>query len=246
MEVIAKTDIGRIREVNQDYVKYYQKSENECLAVLCDGMGGHQAGEVASCLACEDIISSYQQDHDLYDEASIKIWMYQAIQHAHRLVHEKGKENSQLEGMGTTIVVALIKDDNLYVSHVGDSRAYLFENETLKQLTKDDTWVNALVASGSISENEAQFHPKKNILLQAIGVSDDINVSFISKNMKEAIVLLCSDGLYNSLLDEQIVEILKNDIQLKEKGDQLIQQANIYGGSDNIGIVLMTSKGVVD
>lgn len=245
MEVIAKTDIGKIREVNQDYVKYFKKSEHECLAVLCDGMGGHNAGEVASCLACEDIISSYQQETGMNDEASIKVWLYQAIQHAHRLVYEKSIQDAQLDGMGTTVVVALLRNHHLYVSHVGDSRAYLCQDKQMLQLTKDDTLVNALVDSGSITENEAQFHPKKNILLQAVGVSENVNVSFITKEINDETVLLCSDGLYNSLFDEQMIEIVNQDISLEEVSHQLIQKANNYGGHDNIGIVLMRDKGDV-
>lgn len=246
MEIIAKTDIGSVREVNQDYVLYYQKNEHECLAILCDGMGGHNAGEVASSLTCHAILKHYQLQNDFMNEDEISSWMNEAIHHANQLLQEESQLDPQLEGMGTTVVLALVKDDYLYVSHVGDSRAYYFDGEHLIQLTKDDTLVNALVDSGTITKDEAQYHPQKNILLQAVGVSDVLKVSFYSQKMNSGILFLCSDGLYNSLYDEQIIGILKEKKSLEDMGNLMIEMANLFGGRDNIGIMLMRNKGVVD
>lgn len=246
MEIIAKTDIGNIREVNQDYVLFYQKNEHECLAILCDGMGGHNAGEVASSLTCHAILKHYQLQQDFHDEEEISSWMNETIHYANQLLQEESQLDAQLEGMGTTVVLALIKDNDLYVSHVGDSRAYYFDGQHLIQLTKDDTLVNALVDSGTISKDEAQYHPQKNILLQAVGVSDILKVSFYSQKMDSGILFLCSDGLYNSLNDEQIIEILKERQDLENIGNVMIDMANLFGGRDNIGIILMRNKGVVN
>jgi len=242
MQIIAKTDIGNFREVNQDYVMYYQKNEHEALAVLCDGMGGHNAGEVASSLACHDIIKHYQLQNEFHTEDDIRLWVNDAIHHANQLLQDESQLDKQLEGMGTTVVLALIKDDMLYISHVGDSRAYYYD-KAFTQLTKDDTLVNALVDSGTISKDEAQFHPQKNILLQAVGVSDVLKVSFYSQKMESGMILLCSDGLYNSLYDEQIIEVLSENKSLEEIGNDLIEKANLFGGRDNIGIILMMNKG---
>lgn len=242
MQVVAKTDIGKVREINQDYVKVVHKSEDECLAVLCDGMGGHRAGEVASALACETIAKFYLETNDLSDEVQIRIWFYQAIMKAHHTIYEESQKNSELEGMGTTVVVVLVKNHQVYISHVGDSRVYTYHDNEFNQLTKDDTLVNALLSAGTISKEDALFHPQKNVLLQAVGVSDTIQPSFLSMEY-EGMLLLCSDGLYNSLFDEQIIDIFKQNLNLEDICERLIEESNVYGGKDNIGIILINNKG---
>jgi protein phosphatase len=246
MEIVAKTDIGKVREKNQDYVQFYQKDDDECLAVLCDGMGGHNAGEIASSLTCEDIIKQYHIHGSFKDEDDIRSWMTSSIVHANQLLQERSQQQKEYDGMGTTVVVALIKDSQLYVSHVGDSRAYLYDYQCLHQLTKDDTLVNALVDSGTISKDDAKFHPQKNILLQAVGVTQPLRISFLSIELKDDYVLLCSDGLYNSLSDEQIQTILQQELSLQDIGDQLLTRANTLGGKDNIGFILISNKGVIE
>lgn len=242
MQVVAKTDIGKVREINQDYVKVIHKTEDECLAVLCDGMGGHRAGEVASALACEAIANFYLEANDLSDETHIRIWFYQAIMKAHHTIYEESQKSNELEGMGTTVVAVLVKGHHVYISHVGDSRAYIYHDNELKQLTKDDTLVNALLSAGTISKEDALFHPQKNVLLQAVGVSDAIQPSFLNFEY-EGMLLLCSDGLYNSLFDEQIIDVFKQNLDLKDICNQLIDESNVYGGKDNIGVILINNKG---
>lgn len=246
MEIIALSDIGNVRSVNQDYVRYYQKNEHECLVVLCDGMGGHNAGEIASSLTCDDIIEQYSYCGAFSSEEEIKAWMSDAIYHAHHIVKEKSYESPEMEGMGTTVVMALLLNNKVYISHVGDSRAYLYDNQQLCQLTKDDTLVNVLVDSGTISANEAKYHPQKNILLQAVGVSDILKISFLPLKIDRGMILLCSDGLYNSLSDEQMKDILGKNINIDDKGKELMRTANIYGGKDNIGFALILNEGVVN
>ncbi len=245
MQIIVKSDIGRVRKVNQDDVRFYQKNENECLVVLCDGMGGHNAGEIASKMVCDDIIENYQNQGTLKDEKSIHGWMLSAILHAHQIVEDKSHEAQEYEGMGTTIALVLYVNHQVYISHVGDSRVYYVCDE-LKQLTKDDTLVNVLVDSGTISQAEAKIHPQKNILLQAVGVSDALNPSFIQTQLDDGMILVCSDGLYNSLSDEQILNILHSSKDMDERACQLIDTANTYGGQDNISFALIITKGVVD
>ncbi len=246
MEIIAMSDVGNVRSINQDYVRYFQKNKDESLIVLCDGMGGHNAGEIASQMTCDDIIEHYKNHGDFENENEIQVWMQDIINHAHKTVKEKSLEFEELEGMGTTVVIMLIKDNHLYVSHVGDSRAYLFEDNQLIQLTKDDTLVNVLLDSGTISKDEALVHPQKNILLQAVGVSDVLKISFVSRMINEAIILVCSDGLYNSLFDAQLVSIINQDIDIETRGKELMDLANEFGGKDNIGFALIINKGVVN
>ena len=245
MQIIVKSDIGRMRKVNQDDVRFYQKNENECLVVLCDGMGGHNAGEIASKMVCDDIIENYQNHGVFGDEQEIREWMLSAILHAHQRVEMKSHETQEYEGMGTTIALVLCLNHDVYISHVGDSRVYHVYDE-LKQLTKDDTLVNVLVDPGTISQAEANIHPQKNILLQAVGVSDSLNPSFIQTKIDKGIILVCSDGLYNSLNDEQILDILHLSEDIESRACQLIDIANTYGGQDNISFALIITKGVVD
>lgn len=245
MQIIVKSDIGRVRKVNQDDVRFYQKNDHECLIVLCDGMGGHNAGEIASQMVCDDIIDNYRNHELLTDEQHIHDWMLSAIYHAHHLVATKSHESPAYEGMGTTIALVLCVDDQVYISHVGDSRVYQVSDELI-QLTKDDTLVNVLVDSGTISQAEAKVHPQKNILLQAVGVSDALNPSFMTKQMNQGMLLICSDGLYNSLSDIQILDILHLPDDLETKACQLIDTANTYGGQDNISFALIITKGVID
>jgi len=211
MNIITRSDVGKVRKVNQDYIRSYQKNDEEALVVLCDGMGGHNAGEIASKMTADDIIDHYQSRECFNGISDIREWMHEVINHAHQLVREKGAQSLELEGMGTTVVLVLYVNGQSYISHVGDSRAYLFKDNELNQLTKDDTLVNVLVDAGTISKDEAYLHPQKNILLQAVGVSDYLNISFISLNINHGILLVCSDGLYNSLFDMQITQVLEKD-----------------------------------
>ncbi len=242
MKVVTMCDIGNQRTVNQDYVSYYQK-ENEAIVVLCDGMGGHKAGEVASLLTGEYIIKQYKEAKPFTQKEYVQEWLHQVILDVNRLLNKKSQEDFDLHGMGTTLVVALLVGDVLFVSHVGDSRAYLVSQRQLNQLTRDDTLVNALVDAGSITAEEAIHHPKKNMLVQAVGVSDLVNESYIEIEMHDEDILICSDGLYNSLTNQQIIDILGEDIELKDKGNRLVKEAKIYGGRDNIGLALISRKG---
>lgn len=245
MEIITMVDIGNIREINQDYVRYYQKDENESLIVLCDGMGGHNAGEIASQMTVDYIIDEYMHLSLFEDFNQIENWMKQIVLDVNNVIYNKSQSSIEYEGMGTTVVVALVKNNQIYISHVGDSRAYIFDENKLYQLTKDDTLVNVLVDSGAISSDAAQFHPQKNILLQAVGVNEELKVSFLVKEVNQGLIMICTDGLYNSLLDSQIIEVLQKDISLQDKGNDLVEIAKTFGGKDNIGIALISEKGVV-
>lgn len=242
MQIVAITDVGNLRTVNQDYVRYYQKNNHECLIVLCDGMGGHNAGEIASQMTCDDIIEHYINQEMSDNESEIQIWMQAIIHHAHEKVKIKSYESDELEGMGTTVVLALVKNGNVYISHVGDSRAYICRHHDLFQVTKDDTLVNVLIETGSISKEEAKFHPQKNILLQAVGVSDVLKISFYKASLQDEMILICSDGLYNSLSDQQIVDICMKQQTLEEIGNELMKEAKMYGGKDNIGFAMISME----
>lgn len=237
MNIIKKVDIGNVREINQDYAGYKKISDNEAFLVVCDGMGGHQAGEVASSEAGQYILEYCTMHNEFHCDEDIKAFMYQIINDANKIIYEKSLTNDSLKGMGTTVVLAYIKDDKVYISHVGDSRAYLIDDD-IEQITVDDTLVNALVRNGTITLEEAKHHPKKNILLQAVGVSNMIKVSFYVRNIKNKVLLMCSDGLSNSLSDNHMLDIIHDYSSIEDMADELLTQAKALGGYDNIGFVL--------
>lgn len=237
MVISAKTDIGTKRTVNQDRAAYKVKG-HETLGVLCDGMGGHLAGEVASSLVVQYILEHFFDHPHFQDENSIRIWITSLLIQANDFINQESETYSQYAGMGTTVVICYIDGKKTYISHVGDSRAYLC-NDHLKQITVDDTFVNELVKRGLINEEEASHHPKRNVLVQAIGVKDALHISFYKIEEDYHSLLLCSDGLYNSLTSSQIEEILQSDLSVEKKTNRLIQSANEFGGLDNIGVLLI-------
>ena len=241
MEIITRTDIGNKRKINQDYISSYKK-DHELIGVVCDGMGGHKAGEIASFM-CAYHISFQFEKHDSFDESMIQNWISEKIEEASNLVRKESYRSDEYTGMGTTVVVGIVKDQYAYISHVGDSRAYLIKDHQIVQLTHDDTLVNALVEMGSITKEDAKTHPKKNILLQAVGVNENLNISFCKVDMSDGVLLLCTDGLYNSLSDDEILNIIENEDSLCDIGDRLLKDALYYGGDDNIGFALIKKKG---
>jgi protein phosphatase len=238
VQIVHKCDIGNIRDINQDYVKYLEINENEALLVVCDGMGGHAGGEVASQLTGDYIIDHFSMHSEFSSEEDIKQWMHTLIHNANQLVYENALKNDSLKGMGTTVAFVYIKDSIIYIAHVGDSRVYLID-ETIEQVTSDDTLVNALVKNGTISKQEARFHPQKNILLQAVGVSSPLNISFYIKELQNQRILMCSDGLYNSLTDQNILDIFHSYSKIDSIADELLSSAKRLGGYDNIGFIIV-------
>lgn len=237
MAISAMTDIGIKRSVNQDRAVYKIKN-HEIVGVLCDGMGGHLAGEVASTLVSRYVIEHFFDHSPFLDDESIHAWISSLLLTANDLVNKESDMHSEYAGMGTTIVICYMDGKNTYVSHVGDSRAYLYK-DTLKQITADDTFVNELVKRGLINEEEASHHPKRNVLVQAIGIKEALRISFYKIEEDYRAILLCSDGLYNSLSSQQIEEILQKNASVDQKTECLIQSANEFGGLDNIGVLLI-------
>ena len=238
MKIVMKSDIGNTRDINQDNMDYVILDDSNAMAVLCDGMGGHLAGEVASKDTVKLVVDKYKQGE--LPENMIESWMKTVILEADQKVTLDSLTHAEHEGMGTTIVLACIKDHVLHLSNIGDSRAYLFDKDRLVQLTVDHTLVNALVQNGTISENEAQYHPQRNILLQAIGGGSKLVIPYSKYDLSDELVLLCSDGLYNSLSPSQILSILQEDTSLEDKVDKLKKHSLLHGGFDNMSIILIS------
>ena len=230
------TDIGRKREINQDYVFATDETLGNLpnLLVVADGMGGHRAGDFASRFTVEVLAEEVQNSKETHPEQILG----NAIQTANERLMEEAAKDSRLEGMGTTLVAATILDHVLYFANVGDSRLYLI-NKEIRQLSKDHSMVEEMVRLGGLTEEEAKHHPDKNIITRAMGVKDKVEPDFFEYRLKGGdTILMCSDGLTNMVDDDEIFQIVKSARDIVEAVETLIQRANENGGSDNIGIVL--------
>ncbi len=236
MKTYFATDIGK-RTNNEDTVAIVNTKENETLMVVCDGMGGHNSGELASKMVSEYLVDCYKTMPPFINQDEAKKWMNDAIHEAHHITKRFSYTSIIHAGMGTTVVCALIMNQSLLVASVGDSRCYVVD-ENIHLLTEDDTFVNELLKSGLITSEQARNHDKKNILMKAIGVSDTIDTHVGIYDLNIGYVLLCSDGLYNSVTDVQIKQVLLTKASLEEKGDALILLAKRQGGNDNITVAL--------
>lgn len=237
MKIAAKSDIGKVRESNQDAYATGEMPDGVAWAVVCDGMGGAAGGNVASETAVkiisEQITSAYRGS---MRSKSIKNLLVTAINAANISVFDIAQANSKLAGMGTTVVCALVADGVAYIAHAGDSRAYLLHTKP-EQLTRDHSVVQEMVDTGRITPDEAKVHPSKNIITRALGVLPEIRVDFCEQPMgHEDILLLCTDGLTNFVADADIFRLAKTcgDKNLPEL---LVERALENGGGDNVTAV---------
>ncbi|MEE0946392.1 MAG: Stp1/IreP family PP2C-type Ser/Thr phosphatase [Acutalibacteraceae bacterium] len=239
MEFYGMTDVGKMRHSNQDDWKAVSLIDGTAvLSVVCDGMGGANAGNVASTMASNEIkeyvMRSFRQNMTYTQIVNL---LKSAIISANAAVYEASCKDNELKGMGTTVVVALIMENVAYILHVGDSRAYIYDTQ-LKQITVDHSMVQNMVDSGEITADEALHHPNKNIITRAIGVNENVgaDLNVIDLNNGD-VLLMCSDGLTNFVTDEQIENELKNFSELTPQ--KLIALANDGGGGDNITAVVI-------
>lgn len=240
MQIFSKTDRGRVRTDNQDAYFAGKITDDSVFAVVCDGMGGANAGNVASELAVrhisEYVIRSYRDGMDITDtEKTLK----NAIVSANISLYDKAVNNAELAGMGTTTVAAFVKDGAAVIAHVGDSRIYLV-NEEIKQLTRDHSVVQSLIESGKITPEDAKVHPRKNVITRALGAEENVAVDSDCLNLSNGdTLLLCSDGLTNFLDDKDILKVFQNN-DISAVAERLVEEANENGGGDNITVVTVT------
>ena len=240
MQIFSKTDRGRVRTDNQDAYFAGKITDDSVFAVVCDGMGGANAGNVASERAVrhisEYVIRSYRDGMDMTDtEKTLK----NAIVSANISLYDKAVNNTELAGMGTTAVAAFVKDGTAVIAHVGDSRIYLVNGE-IKQLTRDHSVVQSLIESGKITPEDAKVHPRKNVITRALGAEEDVAVDSDCLNLSNGdTLLLCSDGLTNFLDDKDILTVFQNN-DISAVAERLVEEANKNGGGDNITVVTVT------
>lgn len=244
MRIMAKSDIGKAREMNQDsfYVSDLKKDEIK-LYILADGMGGYKGGEVASSLAVKSVknfvFNNFRKTKK--DRESILQLLKAAIEYANMVVYQKAREDISLQDMGTTLDACLIYNNKVFIGHVGDSRVYRIRKNFMRKLTSDHSYVEKLVKEGTITKEEAYNHPKKNMLMKALGCEPVIEPDVMVKGfLKDDIILMCSDGLTNMVSEQNIYDIIKNDFENAAK--ELINLANENGGYDNITIITIKNS----
>ncbi len=238
MVVGSISDIGKIRENNQD-AYYASRDVSFPLYIVADGMGGHKAGEVASIMARSIIEGNFLNAKEkLLNEDTIVRLIKKSIEEANTKIYLKSLENEKYKGMGTTITLAYVFENKVYIGHVGDSRAYLVRDKDIFQITEDHSFVNELLKTGSITKEEAKNHPKRNMITRAVGSRSIIEMDLIIKEYyKDDILFLCSDGLSNMLKEFEIKDVFIKEEDIQKACETLATMANNRGGYDNITIV---------
>ncbi|WP_144509297.1 Stp1/IreP family PP2C-type Ser/Thr phosphatase [Bacillus sp. FJAT-22090] len=240
MKFVVETDVGLRRTVNEDRVDVFERDDNRILAVVADGMGGHNAGDVASELA----ITELKKYFTTYNPTVIKAkdWLTYTFQSINQSIARHSAVNTGCEGMGTTLIAGLFHKNKCIIAHVGDSRVYQITKENVKQITRDHSYVNILIDSGEISEEQAKTHPNKNLLMKAIGTEQTIQPDFYDVEfVPNSYFLFCTDGLSNKLSKSFIQALLYSDKTLQEKGKELVEEAIQSGGEDNISLILLSN-----
>lgn len=229
------SDVGLKRTLNEDFASYLEREEFK-IYVVADGMGGHNAGEVASQMAAERIVSYVEEK---FSSSNARNLIEEAVKKVNADIFNFSNTNEKLSGMGTTVTVCFITKEFIHVANVGDSCCFAIRNNEIKKITKDHSLVQELVDSGSISEKEAENHPKKNIITRALGTSSTVSVDvFELDNNEYELYILCSDGLTNELTKEEILQIVTEEKDYMKSADRLVALAKVNGGRDNITVLL--------
>ena len=240
IKAYAKSDKGNVRETNEDYFYISNSLDQIQLFLLADGMGGYNGGEIASQLAIQtakNYIENNFKDIEK-DRDSIIQLLGSSMEYANMVVYEKAKENPELQGMGTTLEICLIYNNKAYIGHVGDSRIYRVRKQFIRKLTQDHSYVQKLVKEGTITKEQAEHHPQKNMLMKALGCNAFVEPDVMVKGfLKDDILIMCSDGLSNMVDQQTIYEMASKNIEQGTK--DLVQLAKDRGGYDNITVVII-------
>mgnify|MGYP001768425605 CR=1 FL=1 len=234
----ARTDIGRVRLTNEDQALVLANAYGDVMMLVADGMGGHAQGDFASRIAIDVLGDAFRNKNRFWSTGSVKKWLKKTIRHANKQIYQEAQENDEYKDMGTTLVVALIHKNKVIIANVGDSRAYFLLEQKMYRLTEDQTFVDYLFRTGQIKEEEIKSHPRRHVLLNALGITPSVNIDLNVFSYEDQPVMLCSDGLYNNLSNKEIEVVLLTDDSVDQKCDMLIAIANKNGGSDNIAVAL--------
>lgn len=240
MKVVFQTDVGKIRPHNEDCGGIFQNKDGYYLAVVADGMGGHRAGDVASGMTIAYLKNEWEETENISSPEKAEQWLKEHIANINRLLFDHSLQHEECQGMGTTIVSAICTDQFATIGHIGDSRCYVLNQHGFQQITEDHSLVNELVKTGQISKEDAEHHPRKNVLLRALGTEKDVKLDIKTISVDEHDqLLLCSDGLSNKVSEQAMLHILTSNQPLEQKAQALIHLANEHGGEDNITLAIV-------
>ena len=239
MKSFYLTDAGKVRNHNEDSVIIVKNEEGSYLMAIADGMGGHSAGEVASSIAIGHLGKYFKDSFRNMSKVDAVNWIRDTVNEINTLIFSYEKEHPESKGMGTTLVTAILTKDYLLFGNVGDSSGFVMKNGKLHKVTYDHTLVNLLVSAGELTKEEASVHPKKNVLMKALGASTKVDIDIFDCDMDISEILLSSDGLTGMLEREQIEKVLLSDSSVEDKVNKLICKANNRGGTDNISVAYL-------
>lgn len=233
------TDVGKVRDHNEDSLIVLKNHNNEHLLAVADGMGGHRAGEVASSIAITYLAKHFQETFYNLDKEKAIIWLNDSVTEINSLIFKYQKDHAESIGMGTTLVIALYTNDYLLFANIGDSSGFILKNGKLVKVTVDHSLVNLLIEAGELTWEQAKDHPRKNVLMKALGASVEVEADIFDCETNIDGILLTSDGLTNMLEISKIEDIINSDFEIEERVVSLIQKANNNGGNDNISIAYL-------
>ena len=239
MKSFYLTDAGKVRDHNEDSVVILKNDDGYTLMAIADGMGGHSAGEVASSIAINYLGDHFKESFKKMSKVDAVNWIRDAVEEINDLIFQHEKTHPESKGMGTTLVLSILTDDYLLFGNVGDSSGFVMKDKKLHKVTYDHTLVNLLVSAGELTKEEASVHPKKNVLMKALGASLEVDVDIFDCDMDISEILLSSDGLTGMLERENIEKVLLGEGTVEDKVLRLIQKANNRGGSDNISVAYL-------
>lgn len=242
MKSFYLTDAGKVRDHNEDSVVIVKNDVGSYLMAIADGMGGHSAGEVASSIAIGFLSKHFKETFKSMTKVEAVNWIRNSVDAINTLIFQHEKTHPESKGMGTTLVMAILTKDYLLFGNVGDSSGFVMKDQKLHKVTYDHTLVNLLVSAGELTKEEASNHPKKNVLMKALGAATEVDVDIFDCDMEITEILLSSDGLTNMLDKEQIEKVLISEGNAEEKVVKLVKKANNRGGTDNISVAYLVRE----
>ena len=242
MKSFYLTDAGKVRSHNEDSVIIVRNENDDYLLAVADGMGGHSAGEVASSIAITHLSKMFNDNFLNLEKVQAVNWLRDTVIEINDLIFDYASKHPESKGMGTTLVVALVTSKYVLFGNIGDSSGFVIKNDKLHKVTYDHTLVNLLLKAGELTPEEAKDHPKKNVLMKALGANNPIDIDIFDCDMDISSILLCSDGLTTMLDNDQIEKVLLSDIGIEDKVIKLIRKSNNRGGSDNISVAYLDLK----
>ena len=242
MKSFYLTDTGKVRDHNEDSVIIIKNNENSYLMAVADGMGGHSCGEVASSLVIKHLAHSFNENFYNLDKEDAINFINDTINEVNGMIFKYQESHPESRGMGTTLVMAILTDTYLLMANIGDSSGFIVKDGKMHKITYDHTLVNLLVSAGELTPEEAKNHPRKNVLMKALGANDPIEADIYDCDMDIDGIFLCSDGVTNMLEVPNIEKVLSSDLEIEEKIVKLVHKCNNRGGLDNMSMAYLIIK----